>query len=226
MISTIYKISKEVYPNSPERLFVHHIGGDSLVIVSDFAEKDLSRPISIAVVIQRVLLVNGYIGKVGISIGDFADITGCWNRFYKLVENDLPKKECEGELSPIPYEKDKIDIGDGLMTLIPVLGTGLINSYNALNKGPSGPNIIIPNFLRDKIPLAYIKNNWIIKHGNYIVIKWIGLQTEFINNMCDLIDFNNLKIVSDIRSKFINYIINNLEYLSEKWLKNAKKLLL
>ena len=45
LISTIYKIATKVYPNSPERLFVHHIGGDSIIIVSDFSENDLSRPI-------------------------------------------------------------------------------------------------------------------------------------------------------------------------------------
>ena len=60
ILSTIYLIGSKVYNKSPERLFVHHIGGDGFLIVSDFAEKDLSRPIAITTILLRSLVLNGF----------------------------------------------------------------------------------------------------------------------------------------------------------------------
>ena len=222
LISTIYKIGTKVYPNSPERLFVHHIGGDSIIIVSDFSEKDLSRPISIAIVLQRVLIANNYIGKAGISIGDFADISSCWPKFYNLVKKNLPKTHTELGSFPEQYDRKKIHMGNGLITLIPVLGTSLIKSYKAQNKGPSGPNIIIPFEFNEKIPSKYSTYKL---ENNYSLIYWIDASSEIINEICEKINKPELKDFDFIKKNFDKYLSTyRSNGVSKEWIKNANKL--
>jgi len=155
LLETIYPIGKNVFPDLPNRLFVHQIGGDGLLIVSELPEKDLSRPISIAVILLRALVHNGFLGKVGISIGDFADISSCWPNFYKLVEADTPKIENELGIFPESYYRKTISLGRGILTLFPVIGTCLINSYKTKDNGPKGPNLIIDGKLKYKIPSLF-----------------------------------------------------------------------
>jgi len=220
LISTIYKIGSKVYPNSPERLFVHHIGGDSIIIVSDFSEEDLTRPISIAIVLQRMLIVNNYIGKAGIALGDFADISGTWTNFYKLVEKDLPKKEVLGDLIPVKYDKSKIFLGDGIITLIPVLGDSLVNSYKTQNNGPKCPNIIVSNINERKIPNNFIK----YRSEFYTLINWVNISSIEIDKICNKMGEYKLLDTGFIHKKYKNYLNGIENDVSYKWLENAKKL--
>ena len=221
LISTIYKIATKVYPTSPKRLFVHHIGGDSIIIVSDFSEKDLSRPISIAIVLQRILITNNYIGKAGISIGDFADISSCWTKFYNLVEEDLTNKHIVLGSFQEKYNRNKINLGEGLITLKPTLGTSLINSYKAQSKGPSGPNIIIPFELNERIPSEYSTYKL---ENNYSLINWIDASSEQIDLICNKIEEPKLLDIGYIQKNFKEYLECLSEGASEQWITNAKKL--
>jgi hypothetical protein len=220
LISTIYKIGSQVYPNSPDRLFVHHIGGDSIIIVSDFSEEDLLRPISIAIVLQRILIANNYIGKAGISVGDFADVSGTWTNFYKLVEKDLPKKEVLGDLITEEYDKHKIFLGDGLITLIPVLGDSLVNSYKTQKNGPRGPNIIVSNVIEEKVPQKYVK----YKTKFYTLINWVSISSTQVDSICNKIGESKLLDTDFIQKKYENYLNRIENDVSNEWLENAKKL--
>ena len=136
ILITLYLIGSKVYKETPERLFAHHIGGDGFLIISEFAEKNLSRPIAITTILLRSLVLNGFVGKAGISVGDFADISGCWSEFYKLIENDLPKLKGDfGEyVDPAFKDRTRISIGEGLLLPISVMGGALINSYKTQAK--------------------------------------------------------------------------------------------
>lgn len=48
LMSSIYLIGDKIYPNDSERLFAHQFG-DGFLIVSDFPEKNLERPIAISI---------------------------------------------------------------------------------------------------------------------------------------------------------------------------------
>jgi len=49
MLDALCRICVNVYPESPFRLFSHQVGGDGLIIVSEFSEGKPEVPISIAV---------------------------------------------------------------------------------------------------------------------------------------------------------------------------------
>ena len=222
LLETIYPIGKNVFPDLPNRLFVHQIGGDGLLIVSELPEKDLSRPISIAVILLRALAHNGFLGKVGISIGDFADISSCWPNFYKLVDNNISKIENELGIFHRSYDRKTISLGEGFLTLFPVMGSCLINSYKTKDNGPKGPNLIIGSKLKNKIPSSsHTKEN---KNG-FILINWLSENSNLINEITEKICKREYTDIEKTNSCYKNYLLNKSEGTSKLWLKNAKKLL-
>lgn len=50
LMAGIYHVGCKCFPESPDRLFAHQLG-DGFVIVSDFHEESLDRPIAIAMVL-------------------------------------------------------------------------------------------------------------------------------------------------------------------------------
>jgi hypothetical protein len=94
-----------VYPDTPNRLFTHQVGGDGLLIVSEFAEGRPEVPISIAIVLMQVLLINGAVAKGGISEGSFGDVQNCFP-----------------SLEALPRAGDhRYRLGGGLLTMIRTL---------------------------------------------------------------------------------------------------------
>ena len=224
ILSTIYLIGSKVYNESPERLFVHHIGGDGFLIVSDFAEKDLSRPIAITTILMRSLVLNGFVGKAGISVGDFADISGCWPRFSKLVENDLPKLKCDfGEyVDPAFNDRTRISIGEGLLFPISVMGKALINSYKTQASGQKGPNLIVDSSLKEMIPKDF---PIITESESQVIIDWLHIENEELNKIASGINDESLLDLEQVSKNLDYYIQHKSEGVSEEWLENAKAFL-
>lgn len=52
LMEGIYRIGVRYYPESPDRIFAHQLG-DGFVIVSDFPEDTLDRPVAIALSLLR-----------------------------------------------------------------------------------------------------------------------------------------------------------------------------
>jgi hypothetical protein len=72
----LYLIAVHHPPKDEERLFVHQMG-DGFVVVSDYSEPDLSRPVSIAISLMQYLLGFQGVARAGVSAGGFADVRGC-----------------------------------------------------------------------------------------------------------------------------------------------------
>ena len=218
ILCDLYLIGSKIYRESPERLFAHQMGGDGFVIVSEFAEKDLSHPISIAIILLRSLVLHGFIGKAGISVGNFANVSGCWSSFYKLVEEDLPKRKVLGDWYPIEYDHSRIDLGYGILTTIPVMGFALINSYKAQTKGPKGPNLIIDGSLKEMIPDKFPIVSEIAEH---ILIDWLRAEHDEINKIATGIGYNKLLDVELVTKNFLKYLENKTDGVSDEWSENA-----
>ncbi|MDX2476366.1 MAG: hypothetical protein QNL05_03265 [Gammaproteobacteria bacterium] len=169
LMEAIVNIGTKVYPgkhetNFSERLFAHQFG-DGFVIISDFYEKGPERCIAIAISLMRHMLMNGYALKSAISTGDMSDIHGCYPPTVKDSKNN------------------RVDLGMGLMTTIPVMGTALTKSYKLLNC-KSG-NILIIDSNRFEILPDVPRNE--IYDGIY-TIDWVSselaLAKEISLNAC------------------------------------------
>jgi hypothetical protein len=110
VMEAIYKIGSRAYSSYPNRLFAHQFG-DGFVVISDFPEDDPDRPIAIAIAIMRHALAAGGACKAAVSCGTTSDVVGC---YPKVIRDNV--------------KDGRIDVGDGLMTINPVLGTALVAS--------------------------------------------------------------------------------------------------
>jgi hypothetical protein len=119
LITAIHAIGTNCFPDQFSRIFAHQFG-DGFVIVSTFREEKLDRCAAAAISLMRYVSESGCMARAAIAEGQFADISGCWP---KHIRDELSRSDRD----------NGIHIGMGLMTLIPVMGTALINA-NKLDK--------------------------------------------------------------------------------------------
>jgi len=186
LMEAIINIGINVYPgksenNYSERLFVHQFG-DGFVITSDFYEKSSERCIAIAVSLLRHMLMRGVATKVAISTGDMSDIKGCYPTIVKDAENS------------------RVNLGMGLMTIIPVMGTALTKSYKLLSC-KSGNILLIDNKRFEVMPDIPI--NEVSKGIN--TINWVSYELPLVEEISSKarLEYGNSK---ELLKKFEAYI--------------------
>lgn len=155
LMSAIYRIGYYCFPgtrekNFSERLFAHQFG-DGFLVCSDFPEPDVSRAIAIAVVIMRHMILKGYAAKAAVSTGDMSDIKGCYPQ---------PMRHASG---------DRLNMGMGLMTIIPVIGTALTKAHK-LAGSAKGAVLVVDKQLLEKGLTAGIRTCG--RSGN--CVDWIS----------------------------------------------------
>ena len=121
LMQGIFWIGDRYYRDSPDRLFAHQFG-DGFLVVSDFHEERLDRPVLVSIALLRHLLAQGETAKCSIAEGEVSDIQNCY------------PSEVRSQLN-----KWNIQFGSGVMTVSSVLGSALINAVGLLKKSPSGP---------------------------------------------------------------------------------------
>ncbi len=161
LMRAIFRIGRNCFPQSPERLFAHQLG-DGFLIVSDFGEENLERCITIAVAMMQHVAALGRLTKTAIAEGELSDIQGCYPREV------LDELEADHTVS----------LRMGLMTIFPVMGTALIRSVKTAHRSPSGPLLIIEKSKSARIP-AHIPTAE-IEGDDLISIDWVHMNTELL----------------------------------------------
>jgi len=154
---------------------------------------------------MRLMLINGHMTKAAISIGDFADIVGC---YPKNIQKEY-------------QENETIKIGHGVLRIFPVMGGALINSFKLLAKSNSGPNLSLDSKLKEYVKLPKLK--YLEENDKLIEIDWLKSDVDELVNIGK--ELNNEEIVNHafMLIRFKEYLEQNK--LPEVWVKNAKKLL-
>ena len=196
LLATICRIDREVFPETPCRLFPHQVGGDGVVIVSEFAEGKPETPISIGVVLMQVLLVNGLVGKAGISEGTFADIQSCLPsvRSISNFESHSDRRAAE-------------------FTIFPVMGTALINSHQLATCKPRGARMAV-----DPVTMQAIPDGVVISHRdkNVLVVDWVHTQTNLVQEIVSKIDLQ-LPSPDALGFKLKSYVERTGEESDQEW---------
>ena len=156
LMGDLFHLGNRVYPAEGERLFIHQVG-DGFVVKPDFGDIDLLRPISVGVALLRASLLRGSCLKVGIGLGDLADVQGCYPQEIQASQED----GC-------------VCIGAGLMTMFPVMGDGLVDSH-AVSQKASGPLLITRGDLIDVLPKAAIP---IAEYRDHFEVDWVHANLE------------------------------------------------
>jgi len=165
LMFAIYRIGENVFPESPNRLFVHQLG-DGFLIVSEFHEESLDRAASIATVLMKFITSFGVFSRATIAEGGLADIKGCYsNEVMNGCDNN---------------DWSTLRMGEGLMTIFPVMGTALINAVGIDKRSPKGPLLIMPSDYKSRLSDSFIKD---VLDGELTSIDWIHTD---LNGLSDI----------------------------------------
>jgi len=208
----LFKIGK--YFTDPERLFIHQFG-DGFLILSYFSKNSLNLPLSIAVSLMQSMLLRGREGggvcRAGISTGDFADITGC-----------LPTEITRDK----SFRQRSVAIGDGLMTLIPVMGSALINPFKLQSKGPKGPLLFVDASLDRFLPSEGVS---ILRQSEEALqIDWVHCQLPMVEDLLGCLrgGTESLHVPAKLLEKQLtNYIHIHKNNVSDEWVSETQRLI-
>ncbi len=196
-LDAICRIGINVYPESPYRLFAHQVGGDSLIIVSEFFEGKTDISISIAVLLMQIILKMGAVAKGGISKGTYGNTTGCFP--------SLKKYEKVGDRT--------FAIGRGRLTIFSSMGTALINSHRYTTRQPRGCRLAIDMDLIDLIPDGVVAHKYA---EDILIVDWIHTQTKTIEKIKDLAGLY-IPTIEDMESMLINYVEGTGDLKNTEW---------
>ena len=166
LMEGIFRIGTQYYPEPPDRIFAHQIG-DGFIIVSDYPEDTLERPVAIALALLRHVAYSGRYAKATIAEGDFADIQSCY-----------PPAITEAGRS------DKsISLGAGIMTIFPVMGTALIRAISVAKKCPSGPLLAVAAANKKRLPNDLIIHE--VASHDVIVVDWVHSKNDLAKDIAN-----------------------------------------
>jgi len=202
LMEALYKVGVHVFRKSPERLFIHQFG-DGFIVVSDFPERSPNRPLGICIAIMRHLLKKGVITKSAISAGDFSDISSCYPEAVINASQD----------------RTHINLGNGIMTIMPVMGMALISAHK-LSETDSGALLLIDTSSFSEMP-NYISIKLGTAHGT---VDWIHLEHPDVKSICDKASLDNVSQEEAV--KLIEmHIDKNVNKLPPKWVKRTQETL-
>ena len=190
------KLGEESYPNVHERLFIHQ-AGDGFVMCSDSVDQDLSKPVAIAIALLRSTLARFGCLKVGIGEGKIADYT--WGYFPDAI-------------------KERERIGEGIMTVWPIMGDGLIDAHE-VSQCASGPLLLVKKELENGLSNVAVSK---LSLKNCIEIDWLGSELSKADELLKVI--NPAACHLNLNEILSNYIKEN-EKLPDTWKKSALLLL-
>ena len=113
---------------------------------------------------MRHVLASGGIAKASIAEGGFSDIKGCYPR--KITDQE---------------KNGRIYMGSGLMTIIPVMGTALINSVGLDKRSPSGSLLTIGEENKERVS-SHFKTK-VIENG-LASINWLTGEPDLVCEIC------------------------------------------
>jgi hypothetical protein len=205
LMTAIYEIGSRVYRESPDRLFAHQLG-DGFIVVGEFGWPALEQPCSVAIALMRAVLLSGGVAKAAIAEGELADVVGCYPETIRQLHG-----RALGGAFPL---------GGGLMTVLPVMGTALINAYKLLEhpRTRSGALLVVP---RDDVPRLPDGVRCAVD-GDTGYVDWVHAEYEHLDtleNGAGLRRQNPARMTELLE----RYIASH--HLSDGWIENTRRYL-
>jgi hypothetical protein len=162
LLTTVWRIGELCFPESPERLFAHQVGGDGIVIVSEQSERPAERAIAIATILMQVVLGEGFVAKAGVSEGDYGHVSlTCL-------------QECPRD------DRGRIRMGRGLLTIIPTMGTALVNAHGRASCPPRGARLVVDADMIEPVSEGVVISE--VRRG-LRVIDWLHTHTNLMDEI-------------------------------------------
>jgi hypothetical protein len=205
LMTGIYDIGSRCYRESPNRIFAHQLG-DGFIVVGEFRWPDLTQACSVAIALLRIVLMSGGVAKASIAEGEHADVTGCYPPIIRELHG-----QAHGGAFPI---------GAGRMTVLPVMGTALINAYRLLHadRTPSGALLVVQHSNVSRLPPGVS----FVEEQDFAVVDWLHASYEDLNRV-----LQDAALITpsprEMESALERYIAGNA--VSPSWTANSRKYL-
>lgn len=164
LMLAIYRVGSRCYHESRECIFAHQIG-DGFIIVSDYPESSLVRPVAIAIALMRHVAARGRFARAGIAEGQLADIVGC----YPKEVRDAMGSDC------------RVFMRRGLMTVFPVMGTALIRAVRVADREPSGSLILLPDAYRERLSESLLRTTR--QAEDMLCVDWVHADIPLVGEI-------------------------------------------
>jgi hypothetical protein len=165
LMEGIFRVGNKCCPRTSDRLFAHQFG-DGFIVVSDFHEESLERCVTIAVALMRHVAANGSFARAAIAEGDLSDIKGCYPREVVGYEGDLT-----------------VPLGEGIMTISPVMGTALTRAVYVDKKAKPGPLLLADPSKKERlgsaVPYRKIPRRD-CQEKHLLSIDWVHMNSELL----------------------------------------------
>jgi hypothetical protein len=160
LMEGIFRLGREAPRIGISRMFAHHLG-DGFVLIDDSGTDNVSRLAAVAVALHQFVLIKaGHFCASAIARGEMADVVGC----YPSVVLEARTKD-----GVVPLA------GGGLMTIFPVMGTGLINTYKLLKREKRAV-VVLPAEHERELSAQFC----VAGEGGKIYINWIDSESPVI----------------------------------------------
>lgn len=200
LMDGIYQIGEKCFSSDRERIFAHQLG-DGFVITSGYGDRGVEKALAISLVLMRHVMESGGATKVAICHGDLADIKGCYPDSIRRN-----RRKTDGA----------VQMGKGLMTTFPVMGTALINSITLADEGPSGSLLIVEDQMLDSLPESIEAES---TGDGMMAVDWVH---SFVDEVGDIYSETNLdgSQIPRVEENVATYI--NQNELGDSWISNTR----
>jgi hypothetical protein len=196
LMGALFHVGSRVFSHSPDRLFIHQFG-DGFVVVSNFPEANPERPLALCIAVMRHLLARGIATKAAISAGDFSDVFSCY-----------PK-----EVQELAEDHHYLPMGEGLMTIIPVMGSALISPYKMAGQR-SGAVLLF-----DPVPFCGVPAAVKFTSTAPIVVDWIHTDLPLARQICEIAGLTWIDSVS--AANHLRKYVDGASCLPESWVSST-----
>jgi hypothetical protein len=195
LLDGVFKVGNVL--RSSHRVFAHQIG-DGVILVADIPGPKPDGPIAIAIALMRHMLAAGVLGKAAVSLGDFADVRGC---YPPSIRDNMDARGA-------------IRIGDGLMTIFTVMGSALIAAYK-LSAKRSGACLLVDGEAYSELP-EYVKAGV----GSLAIVDWVHSAIPAASQVAKEA---GLTMVTNDRAEEMlrSYLRTHRAGLRSDWIKNT-----
>lgn len=199
LMSALYRIGSKVFVKPQERLFIHQFG-DGFIVVSEFEESTPDRPVALAIAVMRHVLCAGGIAKAAVSAGTFADV----------------RSQYPAEIHDALADRQHPVVGEGIMTIMPVMGSALVNAHKLSSKCHGGVLLVDVNKFHERLALDTSEICGVQ------CIDWIhsvSEMTQVISQRANLILCEN----AEAEFRLEEYLRAVPPSISDKWVANTLK---
>ena len=182
LMSAIHRVGSKMYPgtsgkNYTDRLFAYQFG-DGFLVSSDLCDTDATRPTAIAIALMRHMIICGFATKAAIAIGEMSGINGC----YPQPMRDAPDS--------------RVNMGMGLMTTIPVMGTALTKAHKLGSRSSGATLALDPALASGQRPEGAV-----LCGANRTCVDWISSEIDLVSEIASV---SELKVAG--RSSLVTHL--------------------